>query len=64
MNIVTFMSDSRRDFGLDIGYNDHFNTRLVTTFTYSAIADFHFLQITTAHAKSFESYVSSSGVPW
>jgi hypothetical protein len=24
--IVTYMSDSRRDFGLDIGFIDHFNT--------------------------------------
>jgi hypothetical protein len=37
------MSDYRRGFGLDIGFIDHFNTRLVTTLNYSAIADFHTL---------------------
>jgi hypothetical protein len=46
-------SDSRRSFGLEIGFIDHFNTRLVTALNYSAIADIHNLQITTAHAKSF-----------
>jgi hypothetical protein len=30
-------------------------TRLVTTLNYSAIANLHDLQITTAHAKSFQS---------
>jgi hypothetical protein len=29
--IVTCMSDSRRGFGLDIGFIDHFNTQLVIT---------------------------------
>jgi hypothetical protein len=53
MNIVKCMSDSRRGFGLEIGFIDHFNTQLVFTLNYSAIADFHALQITTAHAKSF-----------
>jgi hypothetical protein len=47
------MSDSRRGVGLDIGFIGHFNTRLVITLNYSAIANFHTLQITTAHAKSF-----------
>jgi hypothetical protein len=45
------MSDSRRGFGLDIGLIDHCNTQLVITLNYSAIADFHALQITRAHAK-------------
>jgi hypothetical protein len=36
---------------------DHFNTRLMTTLNYSAIADFHTLQITAAHAKTFQSAV-------
>jgi hypothetical protein len=40
------MSDSRRGFGLDIGLIDHFNSQLVITFNYSAIADFNTLQIT------------------
>jgi hypothetical protein len=29
--IVTCMGDSRRGFGLQIGFIDNFNTRLVTT---------------------------------
>jgi hypothetical protein len=52
-DIVTCMSDSRRNFGLRIGFIGHFITRLVTTINYSAIADFHVLQITTVHVKSF-----------
>jgi hypothetical protein len=39
--IVTYMSDSRQDFGLEIVFIDHFNTRLVITLNYSAIADLH-----------------------
>jgi hypothetical protein len=39
------MSDSRRGFGLGIGFIDHFNTQLVITL-YSAIANSHTLQIT------------------
>jgi hypothetical protein len=34
------------------GSIDNFNTILVTTFDYSAIANFHTLQITKAHSKS------------
>jgi hypothetical protein len=51
-------------FGLEIGFIDHFNTRLMTTTNYSAIADLHTLQITTAHAKTFQSAESSPVVPW
>jgi hypothetical protein len=43
---------------------EQLNTRLLTTLHYSAIADLHTLQITTAHTKSFQSAVSSSVVPW
>jgi hypothetical protein len=50
--------------GLVIGFIDHFNTRLVTTFNYSAIANLHTLKTTTAHAKSFQSAVSSPVIPW
>jgi hypothetical protein len=38
---------------LDIGFIDHFITKLMTTFNYRAIADRHTLQNTRAHAKSF-----------
>jgi hypothetical protein len=47
------MSDYRRGLGLEIGFIDQFNTWLVTTLNYSAIADLYTSQITTAHAKSF-----------
>jgi hypothetical protein len=63
-HIVTCSSDSRRDFGLEVGFINHFNTRLVITINYSAIADIHTLQITTAHAKSLQSAVSSPVVHW
>jgi hypothetical protein len=42
-----------RGFGLDVGFIDHFKTQLVITLNRSAIANFHTLQITRAHAKSF-----------
>jgi hypothetical protein len=58
------MGDPRRGFGLEIGFIDHINTRLVTTFNYSVIADLHTLQITTEYAKIFQSVVSSPVVPW
>jgi hypothetical protein len=44
------LSDSRRGFGLDIGFTD--NLKVVTTNNYNTIADFHTFQITIAHAKS------------
>jgi hypothetical protein len=49
------MSDSRRGFRLEIRFIDHFNTALVITLNYSATAELHTLQITTAHTKSFQS---------
>jgi hypothetical protein len=55
------MSDSQWGFGLEIGFIDHFNVRLVTIFNYSASADFHTLQITTAHAKGCQSAAVSTG---
>jgi hypothetical protein len=51
-------SDSRRGFGLEARFIDHFNTRLVTTLNYSVIANFHTSQITAAHTKSFMSAVT------
>jgi hypothetical protein len=39
------MSDSWRGFG----FIDHFDTQLVITLNYGAIADFRTLQITSAH---------------
>jgi hypothetical protein len=51
-SIVMCMSDSRRGFRLD-NVIDHFNTQLVTTLNFSAIANIHTLQFTRAHAKSF-----------
>jgi hypothetical protein len=56
--IVTWRGDYRQGFGLEIGFIDHFNIRLVSTLNYSAIANFHTLRITTAHAKSFQSAVT------
>jgi hypothetical protein len=47
------MRDSRRDFDLDVGFIDLFNTQLVITLNYSAIVNFRTLQIIRAHEKSF-----------
>jgi ethanolamine utilization microcompartment shell protein EutS len=51
-------------FELVIGFIDHFNTRLVTTLNYSAIADLQNLQISTAHAKYFQFAMCSPVVSW
>jgi hypothetical protein len=45
------MSDSRRGFGLDIGFIDYFNTRLIIILKYSVIANFQTLQITVTHTS-------------
>jgi hypothetical protein len=45
------MSEYRWGFELEIGFIDHFNTRLMTTLNYSAIAELHTLQITTVSAS-------------
>jgi hypothetical protein len=60
----TLSRDSRRGFGLEIGFIDHFNTRLVATLNYCTIADLHTLQITTAHVNSLHSAVSWLVVAW
>jgi hypothetical protein len=51
--IVMLYSDYWQGFGLDIEFIDHLNTQLVITCNYSAIANFHTLQFTRAHAKAF-----------
>jgi hypothetical protein len=38
-------SDSRRGFGLDIGFIGHFSTQLVIILNYSAIADLLILKV-------------------
>jgi hypothetical protein len=58
------MSDSRRGFGLDIGFIDHLNTQLVITLIYRALANLHTLQITRAHSKFFQPAVSSLVFAW
>jgi hypothetical protein len=61
---VTCMGVLQTGFGLETRFTDHFNTRLVTTLNYSPIADLHTPQISTAHARCFQSAVSSPLVPW
>jgi hypothetical protein len=51
-----FDCDSQQGFGLKIRFIDHFNTELVITLNYSAIAYFHTLQFTPSHAKYFPSF--------
>jgi hypothetical protein len=51
--IVALMSGSGRGFELDIVFIDHFNTQLVITLNYSAIANFHTLQIARARKLVF-----------
>jgi hypothetical protein len=51
-------------FGLEIGFIDHLNTPLMNALNYSATANLRTLQINTAHAKTFQSAVSSPVVPW
>jgi hypothetical protein len=50
------------EFGLEIGFIDHF--QVINTSNYNTIANIHTLQITTAHAESFQSAVSSPVIPW
>jgi hypothetical protein len=46
------MSDSRRGFGLDIEFIDHFSTQLLVTLNYSAIDFFHTSQVFSKPAIS------------
>jgi hypothetical protein len=48
-------------FGLVIVFTEHLNT---TASNYSAVANSHTLQFTTARAKSFQSAVSPAAVAW
>jgi hypothetical protein len=58
--IAMCMSDCRRGFGLDIGFNGHSNTQLVITLNYRVFAYFHTLQITIAHRLVFSVYYQTS----
>jgi hypothetical protein len=60
--IVTCFSDSQQGFRLDTGFMDHL--QVVTTNNCNTIANFYTLQITTAHAKPFQSAASSPVVSW
>jgi hypothetical protein len=51
--IVTILSDYRPGFGMKTELIDHIKTRLVTTLNYSAIANFHTLQITRTMQNPF-----------
>jgi hypothetical protein len=55
-------SDYRRGLDWWIGFIDHLYTPVATTSNYSALANLHTLQITTAPAKPFSSLLSSSAV--
>jgi hypothetical protein len=57
------MSDSQRHFGLEIGFIDNFNPKLMTAINCSVIAEFHTLQIITAHGI-FSVLCLSSGASW
>jgi hypothetical protein len=57
------MGEYRLEFGLETGFIDYFNARLVTKINNSSIPDLHTLQITAAQATSFQSAVSSPVVP-
>jgi hypothetical protein len=58
-HILTILDDYTRDLDWEIGFIDHL--QVVTTSNYNTIANFHTLQITTAHAKSFQSAVTIPG---
>jgi hypothetical protein len=47
---------SGRGLGLETGFIDHFNTKLVITLSYSAITNFRSLQFTRAHVTSFTAH--------
>jgi D-alanyl-lipoteichoic acid acyltransferase DltB (MBOAT superfamily) len=45
---------------MEIGFIDHFTTRLVNASNYNAITDFHTFQITTAHTNPSQSITVST----
>jgi hypothetical protein len=49
LHCIYCQSDSRRGFGLEIGFIDHL--QVITTNNYNTIANFHTLQITTGKGK-------------
>jgi hypothetical protein len=53
--VVTCMSDYRRGLDRRLDLSATFNTQLVTTLNYSDMANLRTSQITTAHAKYFQS---------
>jgi hypothetical protein len=62
--IVMCLSDSRRGFGLNIGFIDHFNKQLVITINYSATANFHIYSLLEGTLSLFQPVVSSPDVSW
>jgi hypothetical protein len=56
IHTVTCMCESRRGFGLDIGFTDHLYTQLQNTNNYSATANLQNSQITIETAKPFPVY--------
>jgi hypothetical protein len=58
------MSNYRRGFILDIGFIDHFYTRLGITSNYRATANLQNSEITTAPAKPFPACCVFTIVPW
>jgi hypothetical protein len=60
--VMLYECDYRWGFGLDIGFTDHFTTRLGTS-NYSATANLYTLQITTTLAKFFQPAVPSPAAP-
>jgi hypothetical protein len=60
--IVTCCSESWQSSRFEMGFIDHL--QVVTTNNYNNIGNFHTLQITTAHAKSFQYAMFAPVIPW
>jgi hypothetical protein len=58
------MSDYRRGFGLNIGFIEHFNTQLLITLNYGAIANFHTLKSLADTLSLFQPALYSVVVAW